>query len=221
MTIRRAVTAAKAAANKKNAEKSPGPKSTRGKLFASQNSIRHGILTRDLLLPGESAAELEQVRKELIASYGAVGSSELVQVEIVLSSEWRLRRLYRAEAGEITTILSQFNPKAEILASDHTPCYFEAIAYRSRLEEIEKKINRQADVSAENVEWLRRLPYGEPVKLFVRYNRTVAARSRPGRPSPRSKEVQWSRNPNAFGGRERGRSGGRRRLRPHLVAEWS
>src|SRR6266849_1901649 len=73
--IRKAVTAAKAVANKKNAEKSTGPRSPQGTFFASKNAIRHGVLTRDLLLPrslsGESEEELEQLRRELIADYGA------------------------------------------------------------------------------------------------------------------------------------------------------
>jgi len=171
MKIPKRVTAAKAAANKLNAKKSTGPKFAQGKRFASQNSIRHGILTRDLLLPrslsGESADDLEQLRKELIASYGAVGSSELAQVEIEVSSMWRLRRLYRAEAGEITKLLSEFNPAAEILACDHTRQFQQANVDLAELEKIEEQIDSDGFISKVNLDWIRSLPYGEPARLFV------------------------------------------------------
>jgi hypothetical protein len=51
MKIRKTVTPAKVAANQKNSELSTGPTSVRGKAVSRWNSISHGILTGDLLLP--------------------------------------------------------------------------------------------------------------------------------------------------------------------------
>lgn len=45
------VTPRKAAANKRNAARSNGPKSERGKFFASRNAVTHGIFAPGMLLP--------------------------------------------------------------------------------------------------------------------------------------------------------------------------
>jgi hypothetical protein len=172
MKIRKSVTAAKVNANKKNAKRSTGPRSPQGMMFSSKNAIRHGVLTRDLLLPGplsgEWDADLERLRTELVADCGAVGSSELAQVGIVLSSVWRLRRLYRAEAGEITMLLVQCNPTTEITACAHSRQFQQANADLAKLEKVEEEIKLHASVSADSLDWIRRLPYGEPVNAFAK-----------------------------------------------------
>jgi len=167
MKIRKTVTPAKAAANKKNSENSTGPKSAQGKRFASQNAIRHAILTRDLLLPGESRTTFDRIREELFTDFAPVGPREFIQAEIYTASYWRLHRVYRGEAGEITKLLCEFNPAAELAASEHSRQYLQATADLKKLEKIEEQINLQARVSPENLNWLRKLPYGEPAKEFV------------------------------------------------------
>ena len=168
MKITKRLTAAKLAANRKNAQNSPGPKSPQGKRFASRNANRHGILARDLLLPGESRAEFDWVREKLISDLAPVGFRESVQVEIYGANYWRLHRVYRAEAGEITKLLCELNPAAEFGSSEHSRQYLQATSDLKELEKIEEQIGLQARVSSENLEWLRKLPYGEPANALVR-----------------------------------------------------
>ena len=40
-------------ANRRNAQKSTGPKTAEGKAITSQNAIRHGLLATEILLPDE------------------------------------------------------------------------------------------------------------------------------------------------------------------------
>ena len=42
-----------AEANRRNALNSTGPKTPEGKAAVSHNALRHGLLSRDILLPGE------------------------------------------------------------------------------------------------------------------------------------------------------------------------
>jgi hypothetical protein len=167
MRISKSVTPAKVAANRTNAEKSTGPKSAAGKRFASRNSITHGIFTQELLLPGESKTTFDRVREELITDFAPVGFREFAQVGIYFANYWRLGRLYRGEAGEITQHLCEVNPAVELATSEHSRQYVQATADLKELEKIEGQISRQARVSSENLEWLRKLPYGEPAKNFV------------------------------------------------------
>ena len=45
-------------ANRNNAKKSTGPRTEQGKAASSQNALKHGLLARDAVLPGEDPAEL-------------------------------------------------------------------------------------------------------------------------------------------------------------------
>jgi len=167
MKIPKTVTAAKVAANQKNSELSTGPTSVRGKAVSRWNSISHGILTGDLLLPDESGTDLKKFRDEMMGSYCPVGCSEFHQVEIIVWNLWRLKRLCRAENSEISKVLADRRPAAEIAASAHTPLYQQAAADRAKLESIEAQIIWEGRVSAENLDWVRALPYGEPVRVLV------------------------------------------------------
>ena len=44
-------------ANRQNAKKSTGPRTEDGKASTSQNALKHGLLARDAVLPGEDPAD--------------------------------------------------------------------------------------------------------------------------------------------------------------------
>jgi hypothetical protein len=167
MKIPKNVTAAKAAANKRNATNSTGPKFPRGKRFASRNATRYGIFARSMLLPGENEKELKQLRSEMLSHYCPVGARECHRVDRLIRSEVLLTRLYRAETGEITKVLADFDVKAEISASVDTPAYVQAVAVLKKFEQIEEQLNSEGRVSEENLDCLRKLPYSDAVKHFL------------------------------------------------------
>jgi hypothetical protein len=86
-------------ANQRNALNSTGPKSPEGKAAASQNALTHGLLSRDVLLPGEDEAVLQELSKRLREELRPVGEVEGLLVERVIAATWRFRRLMRVEAG--------------------------------------------------------------------------------------------------------------------------
>ena len=88
-------------ANRRNALNSTGPRKPAGKRRSSKNAIKHGILARDVVLLGESEEDFEQLREELIGELRPDGSLETQTAERVVILMWRLRRLYRAEVGEL------------------------------------------------------------------------------------------------------------------------
>jgi hypothetical protein len=111
MKIRKTVTPAKAAANKKNAEKSTGPTSSPGKYRARQNAITHGGYTRDMLLPGESEKEWKQLQSQMKSDYYPSGDPENRRVGKIAWNEWRLRRVRRGEAGELAQSGKEARPR--------------------------------------------------------------------------------------------------------------
>jgi len=84
-------------ANRRNALKSTGPKTPAGKLTVSQNALRHGILARGALLPGENPAQLEALRKSLINHYRPATPAEHIVLERLIHTAWRMRRLDNLE----------------------------------------------------------------------------------------------------------------------------
>jgi hypothetical protein len=88
-----------AEANRRNAIKSTGPKTPEGKAAVRHNAMKHGLLSKDILLPEEDEAALMELSEHLRNQLQPVGELESQLVERIISSTWRLRRLGRVEAG--------------------------------------------------------------------------------------------------------------------------
>ena len=89
----------KAEANRQNALKSTGPKTAEGKGAVRHNALKHGLLSEQVLLPGEDAEALRELSEQLRAELQPVGYLESLLVERIIAAYWRLRRLGRVEAG--------------------------------------------------------------------------------------------------------------------------
>jgi hypothetical protein len=90
------------AANRSNAAKSTGPKSSNGKAIVSTNAIKHAILSDRMLVDGEKPAEFRSLLQELGAALAPVGIIEAALVERIAISLWRQRRLVRAETAALS-----------------------------------------------------------------------------------------------------------------------
>ncbi len=87
-------------ANRQNALKSTGPRSFAGKSVSSANATQHGILSRHLILPGESRAEIDALLQQLMTEPQPVGTLEQALVERMAVALWRQRRLVAAETAQ-------------------------------------------------------------------------------------------------------------------------
>jgi len=86
-------------ANRQNARMSTGPRTLEGKAVSSQNAATHGLLSREAVLPGEDRDAFESLRKGLFTNLAPVGHLEVVLVERIALSAWRLNRLTRVETS--------------------------------------------------------------------------------------------------------------------------
>ena len=89
----------KGEANRRNAQKSTGPRTPEGKNAVRLNALRHGLRSEEILLPGEDEEALREIDERLRAELQPVGVLESLLVDRVVASYWRLRRLGRVEAG--------------------------------------------------------------------------------------------------------------------------
>jgi hypothetical protein len=91
--------ARKAEANRQNAQKSTGPKTPEGKAAVSLNALKHGLLSNEILLPGEDEEALRELDESLRGELQPVGVVEVLLVDRITSLLWRLRRLGHVESG--------------------------------------------------------------------------------------------------------------------------
>ncbi len=86
-------------ANRRNAQKSTGPRTAAGKARSSQNAVRYGLLAKRTLLSGESEGELTRLRDGMRRSLRPVGEFEEELAEKMVSAVWRKRRADGVEQG--------------------------------------------------------------------------------------------------------------------------
>jgi hypothetical protein len=91
------------AANRRNAQKSTGPKTSHGKAMSSWNSTRHGLLSNRLpLLYGRSKKRFNRLLRSLQQDLEPVGALEEVLVEKIAQEYWRLGVAAWYEAEDFT-----------------------------------------------------------------------------------------------------------------------
>ena len=106
------------AANRLNAQKSTGPRSTAGKTQSAQNSRKHGFsASTSTVAHLEDVEEIVELRHDLIHLYHPANSQELWAIERIALCQLSLIRASRLEAGLFTTCLDQ------ALGSDGEPIH--------------------------------------------------------------------------------------------------
>ena len=89
-------------ANRRNAQKSTGPRTVRGKKYSSLNAAKHGLLSHAVVVFGnEDPRAFEELLAALVEALQPGAKAETVVVHEIAEIKWRLRRIPRHEAGRI------------------------------------------------------------------------------------------------------------------------
>ena len=87
------LSANKVAANRRNAQKSTGPRTLAGKLSSRMNAVRHGILSSAVVVRGlriqEQEDEFRAVREQYWECLATVGRVEEMLVDKIVTASWR------------------------------------------------------------------------------------------------------------------------------------
>ena len=102
----------KITANRRNAQRSTGPKSQEGKSASSRNATRHGLASEKLtVLPGESQDDLDALIESITGEFKPATDTERHSVDRMVQARWKLARLQRWEAAAFERILdSEWGP---------------------------------------------------------------------------------------------------------------
>jgi len=95
----RKATEAQIDANRRNAQKSTGPRSAQGKGASSRNGLKHGLSGDKHILPGENPEEFLLLLKDLYDNFHPVGLGEEKLVQRIAAGQWRLDRTLPMEAA--------------------------------------------------------------------------------------------------------------------------
>jgi hypothetical protein len=102
--------------------KSTGPRTTQGKNQSKLNALKHGLLSKVILLKGESPTEFHSLLNELLDDWQPQGKSETLCVENLAAEWWLKRRYYQAKnaiiAEKIEFVQRDFDAKRRDEASE-------------------------------------------------------------------------------------------------------
>ena len=68
-------------ANRRNAQKSTGPRTEEGKAVAAQNAVKHGLLARDDVIKTEDQGDYDRMREKVLGELDPVGPVEMPLAE--------------------------------------------------------------------------------------------------------------------------------------------
>ena len=128
------------AANRRNAQKSTGPRTEKGKTRSSRNNTRHGFFSRDLVLRGctasEDPADLEKLHADFYADLKPASQIERRLVDRMVQCLWLARRVRHFEEASFRCDPPDLGPgsiPAE-LRYFHHPAFLAMIRFENRLD---------------------------------------------------------------------------------------
>src|SRR6478752_1788490 len=86
-------------ANRRNALKSTGPITEKGKRRSRRNAVRHGLTAETVIGALEDAEDYQAFEATIVADYDAQSAVERELVLRLASLLWRLRRATKMETG--------------------------------------------------------------------------------------------------------------------------
>ena len=106
------------AANRRNAQRSTGPRSPEGREISSRNSQRHGVLSQRVTTDVEENELYERMLNSFMDEYGPRSETEILLVERLANLFWRERRLIQTERSQLS--LQQSDIYAASMAKDQS-----------------------------------------------------------------------------------------------------
>src|SRR5215469_12166725 len=145
-------------ANRRNAQKSTGPRSIDGRARSSMNALRHGITGQVSILTTEDRAAHDKFVQELIDRLRPEDPLELQLASLIAEDFWRLQRIRAVENNILA--LGNFSEAAEIDVDhpevhasltraqtflDHSKDFERLTLYEQRINRAIEKNRRQLD----------------------------------------------------------------------------
>lgn len=170
-------------ANQHNAQASTGPKTAQGKAISKYNALKHGLLSKEVLLDDENETDLISLGKTLRAELAPANEFELILVDRITANVWRLRRAMLIER--------------EMMTQDREPGLFENKERRKLLGEALSHDFNQNDTYGKFIRYEASIERGI-YKALHELQRLQAKRNDENTPPPLAVDVDISGEGNGF-----------------------
>ena len=133
------------AANRRNAQKSTGPRTQAGKEYSRMNAFRSGLYSENLIIRGEYPDELEMLTEDYHQEFQPATPRERDLVDAIVRNEWISRRMAFVEVQlwghyhKVTAATPLRNPKDEL--DRKFPLGQAFLALSKPLERLQRRIN--------------------------------------------------------------------------------
>ncbi len=85
-------------ANRRNAQKSTGPRTPEGKANSRRNALKLGLSASSLMISGENSREMAEIGQDYFRMFIPANAFQRFHIENVIYCEWMIRRCRRIEA---------------------------------------------------------------------------------------------------------------------------
>jgi len=132
----------KCEANRRNAQRSPGPTTERGKSNSRRNSLKHGLLARAIPLRNlpfynpKDELEVKKLMRDLCMEWKPQGRTEEILVEEIALAYVQLSRLCRFQTADATLAMNKEFRVAPVVEKDIVTQFVEAERSREELSQI-------------------------------------------------------------------------------------
>ena len=99
----------KAESNRRNAQRSTGPKTREGKAISARNSRRHGLLSKQVTLSDEEAAAFTRRRQNMLADLAPEGALQELLADRIIVNSWRHEQAVRM----VTAVIAHRTSEAD------------------------------------------------------------------------------------------------------------
>src|ERR1700682_4542193 len=100
---------------RQNGAKAAGTKSPAGIQKSSQNSLKHGLTGKAIVLTNESQALFDELHQDYVHEFQPESHVEMDLIDQMVSAQWRLRRIWRMQTAALDLKMDQ--QEAEIAKS--------------------------------------------------------------------------------------------------------
>lgn len=151
-SVRKPISPAKLAANRRNGQKSKGPKTEEGKSRSRWNAVKHGVLSQRLVVLNDNDGQtytllLENLRHDLNPG----NALEEILVEKIAMAYWRLHIAYGYEA-EFARSRQEFIIVADRMGRYANTIHRQLLQAMNELERLQRRRNGEAVPAPINVD---------------------------------------------------------------------
>jgi hypothetical protein len=109
-------TARQIEANRRNAQKSTGPRTAEGKAASRMNALRHGLASVHV---HENAAEFQEFRASLVQTWMPANAKEMMLVDLIADGWWRMARSNRYESELLANEIEEMKRRNRLPTRPH------------------------------------------------------------------------------------------------------